>query len=122
MINQDHNHEEFKDLIKTIREQIRNARKAKGLTQAELANIVKISSNFVGLVERGARTPSFKTMSKIASALGLNLKELVGEIKAVPEGNDIMIEKIVSCLKGCTPREKKLIYGFIRVLAKERTG
>lgn len=110
------------DLIKTIRVQIKSARKILGLTQTEVANRVGISSSFLGLVERGGRTPSFQMMRRIASVLGLNLKKLVEEIEAVPKEKNEMTEKIDNYLQGSTPREKKLIYGFIQMLIKERNA
>lgn len=63
-------------------EQLRTARKAKGLTQVELAERVGISVNSVRLYEAGKITPNLETLKKIALALdvdaiGTNGKEFI---------------------------------------------
>lgn len=112
--------EKEEDLFQIARKQIKKVRVIKGLTQAEIARRVGISQNFVGLIERGARTPGFKTLSKIASVLGFSVKEIVQKIENVPREKDEYVERINGYLNSCTPSEKRLINGFIRVLIKER--
>ena len=108
------------DLFQIARKQIKKIRVMKGLTQAEIAHRVGISQNFIGLIERGERTPGFKTLGKIAFALGFSVKEIVQKIENVPKEKNGYVERINGYLNGCTPSEKRLINGFIRVLIKER--
>ena len=108
------------DLFAVARKQIKKIRVMKGLTQAEIAHRVGISQNFVGLIERGERTPGLKTLGKIASTLGFSIKEIIQKIENVPQEKDEYVERIKGCLNGCTPKEQRLVNGFIRVLIKER--
>ncbi|MBP7817131.1 MAG: helix-turn-helix transcriptional regulator [Phenylobacterium sp.] len=60
---------------------LRHWRKQKGLSQEELAGRSDLHRNYVGLVERGERNASIKTMFKLAHALGINVAQLCGEIR-----------------------------------------
>lgn len=44
-------------------------RKEKKLTQLELAERINVSSDFIGLMERGVNSPSFKTLEKLSNVL-----------------------------------------------------
>lgn len=52
---------------------IKETRKLKGHTQEELAEMVGLSPNFIGYLERGRQVPSLKTLGKIATALGVTV-------------------------------------------------
>ncbi len=53
-------------------------RKKKGYTQAQLAEMVGISSNYLSLIERGNKGQSYsmETLFKIAEALEITVSEL----------------------------------------------
>lgn len=53
-------------------------RKKKGYTQAQLAEMVGISSNYLSLIERGNKGQSYsmETLFKIAEALEITASEL----------------------------------------------
>lgn len=63
----------------TIGERIRKARKEAGLTQAQLAEILGISYVGVSQWESGKRNPKFETLEKIASALHVQIVDLLPE-------------------------------------------
>ncbi len=46
------------------------------LTQEQLAEAATISLDFLSLIERGQRGPSFPTMERLADVLGVEVKEL----------------------------------------------
>ena len=64
------------DLAKQLGKRIHLFRKQSGLTQAALADRVKISNEFMSGIERGAKLPSLLTLDKLAAALKVNLKDL----------------------------------------------
>lgn len=55
---------------------IRELRALKGLTQEELAEAVGVSTDFISLIERGQRAPSFENLERLAEALGVNVAGL----------------------------------------------
>lgn len=60
-----------------IGKQIREARKAAGLTQAELAQRVHLSRSHIGAIELDRYNPSLSTLTAIAAAVGKPIAELV---------------------------------------------
>jgi len=48
----------------------------KSLTQEQLAEATGISVDFISLVERGLRAPSFRTLERLAAVLDVDVKEL----------------------------------------------
>ena len=54
---------------------IRELRKEQNLTQSELAEKIGLSTNFIGMVERGERNITILKVFKIAAALSVSLAE-----------------------------------------------
>jgi transcriptional regulator with XRE-family HTH domain len=65
------------DLAKQLGRRIHLFRRQNGLTQAALAEKVKISNEFMSGIERGAKLPSLPTLEKLAGALRVSLKDLL---------------------------------------------
>jgi transcriptional regulator with XRE-family HTH domain len=61
--------------------EIRRHRKAKGLSQEELAELAGLNRNYVGFVERAERSPRAVTIFRLARALGVHPAELLREMK-----------------------------------------
>ena len=57
---------------------VRQHRRAISMTQERLAELVDVSIETIGKIERGVAAPSFDTVEKIASALGLPAPALFG--------------------------------------------
>jgi transcriptional regulator with XRE-family HTH domain len=58
---------------------IRKFRKQKGMSQEELADFAGIHRTYIGDVERGTRNIALVNMTKIATALGVPLSQLILE-------------------------------------------
>jgi transcriptional regulator with XRE-family HTH domain len=56
-------------LRKTFGLRLREVRLARGLTQEQLAEKLDVSLNFLNLIERGERAPSFVTLERITKVL-----------------------------------------------------
>jgi transcriptional regulator with XRE-family HTH domain len=54
-------------------------RENKNLSRAALAELSGLHQTYVGLLERGERSPNLDTAKAIASALGLSLSEMIAE-------------------------------------------
>lgn len=57
---------------------LKSLRTSKGLTQDELAKILKISRSTVGMYESGAREPDYETLESIADFFNVDIDYLLG--------------------------------------------
>lgn len=64
----------------TIGKNIRKYRKQLGMTQDELAEKAGLSTNYLGGVERGEKTPSLESFISITNALGVSSDMLLCDI------------------------------------------
>ena len=57
-----------------------------GLTQQELADQIRVSTSFVGHVERGTRKASLETLVALSNALGVGVDYLLaGSLQSSPD-------------------------------------
>ena len=49
----------------------------KGLTQIQLAEKSGVDRNYIGMLERGERNPSYLSLMKIANGLGISIFNLI---------------------------------------------
>lgn len=61
----------------SVGERIRAIRKAKGLTQQQLAELSGLDDAYIGSVERGERNFSIDTFEKVLVALNVTINELM---------------------------------------------
>ncbi len=70
---------ESKAFMEAFGERIRAARKAKGLSQSELAQATGLCVNSVGMIERGKKCPTVYTVQRICDSLNIAPGELFGQ-------------------------------------------
>lgn len=63
--------------LKTLGQTIRLKRENLGLTQNEVAERAGLDRNYIGMVERGERNPSYLSLIKIAKGLNLTVYQLI---------------------------------------------
>jgi len=56
---------------------LRNQRRKKGLSQAELARQIGVTPNYISLIEKGKKVPAVKTINKLALALDIPASSLL---------------------------------------------
>jgi transcriptional regulator with XRE-family HTH domain len=64
------------DIKRVLGTNIRTYRTQKGLTQEQLAEMVDMATNYLGLIEGGKKFPSADMLDNIAAALGKDTIEL----------------------------------------------
>lgn len=57
--------------------QVQKVRQSKGITQEELAADLAMHRTYIGLIERGQRNPTIRTLYKIAKALKVPASDLL---------------------------------------------
>ena len=56
---------------------VKAKRVKKGLTQFQLATLAGVDRNYIGMLERGERNPSYLSLLKIANGLKLSVAVLI---------------------------------------------
>jgi len=79
--------------------EIREARRSKKLTQAQVAENAEISISFLGHIERGTRKASLETIAKLCATLGIStdciLRSYSGlYIKTKFDGQNVSMEVV----------------------------
>lgn len=91
---------------------IREKRKAKGLTQEQLAEMAGVSSGYIGQVEREEMTPSIPVIALLVDILGIDANTLFFE-----ESEDVPLTREISLRASRLPKEKQeIILGIIGVI------
>ena len=65
-----------------VGQNVRRLRKARGLTQEELAHGADIDTRYVGGIERGEENPTVAVLGRLAEELGVHPAELLKEYSA----------------------------------------
>jgi transcriptional regulator with XRE-family HTH domain len=61
---------------------IRSRRKAAGWSQEALADEAGLHRTYVGMIERGERTPTIVVVKQLATALGTTMVDLIRELES----------------------------------------
>ena len=64
-------------LLVKLGSKIAEYRKAKNFSQEELGFLIKSARNYIGCIERGEKSPSIKTLQKIAKVLDVKVKDFI---------------------------------------------
>ncbi len=94
---------------------IRARREALGWSQAKLAEVIDLTPNYVGSLERGQALPTVQTLVVLAKALDTGPAELLGEIR---EG-DGWIDDLVVVARTVAPAQRRLALALVRAVATE---
>ncbi len=106
------------DLPKRLGNRIRELRTRAGLTQAQLADRVDVSHEFMSRLERGLKAPSLATIEKIAKALGIALSEFF-DFNAIPrDEKEAMLAGLHSLLAPVSMEKLKLVLEIAKTVMK----
>ena len=107
---------------RVIGRNIKEARKNKGLTQADVAERVGISLLHYGRLERGDRRAALEQIAAIARALEVSVSSLLeGCVEALNEdgtGGKTIGTEIDSIAAGCKKQTRETMVEVCRILAR----
>ena len=86
-------------------QRLREQRIKHGLTLEQLAEKSELSSNYIGMVERGLKEPGLATMVKLLNALNISADTLLCDL--VPSASHVTDDEIRKRLEGLTPIQEK---------------
>ncbi|WP_159887559.1 helix-turn-helix domain-containing protein [Paenibacillus puerhi] len=115
-------------LMRLVGEQLRLVRKARGLTQEELAEKCGLSFSYISDIERGSRNVTLESLDKLMVALDVMPSEVFNfkDIESVNAADDkrMMIEILRSLLVERRPDEVrfvlKMAQEFIQTVDNQR--
>lgn len=102
--------------LDTIGKNIRQFRIEKKMSQEDLAEKAGLSSNYIGMIERGEKIPSLTTFINILNSLGVSADMILTDVlnTGYMVKNSMLNEKI----EKLTPQDKVKIYEIIDILIK----
>ncbi len=99
-------------------EKISKLKKAKKMSQVELARITGISRDAISKYERGDVSPSVEYAKRIAEALGVSLDYLVSDSER-EEALDSEAVRRVREIQGLPPQEKDKVFSVVDALIRD---
>lgn len=102
--------------LDTIGKNIRQFRIEKKMSQEDLAEKAGLSSNYIGMIERGEKIPSLTTFINILNSLGVSADMILTDVlnTGYMVKNSMLNEKI----EKLTPQDRVKIYEVIDILIK----
>ena len=103
------------DIEHIIAENVKLYRKKGRLTQAQLAEQAKLSSDSVKRVEKGVITISLESFLRLAEVLGVPVTYLISErIEELPE-----MQQLHEIVQGKNEKQKRFLLHMLRQMAEE---
>lgn len=105
----------MKNNLKHVGENIRLARKKKGLTLEVLSGLSDVTESFLGMVERGASSLSIETLMALCDALDVTADSLLMEGREVDTRPSDKYDTLCTMLKNATDEELDFYINFVKL-------
>ena len=100
--------------LKSLGKNIKKFRIKRNLRQEDLAEKTNLSPNYIGMVERGEKTPSLESFIAILNALDVSADMVMSDVLNVwHKTKNSMLDEKISALK---PEDRELIYDVIETM------
>lgn len=93
-----------------IGEKIKILRKARGLTQEQLAELIGIDEKHLSRLEKGYHSPNYTLIKKLALALDIKLFPDIEQNYANIQPQDKITKKVLNIFKSAETENEKLCY------------
>lgn len=119
-------------LMRSIGRAAREARRARKLTQEDVADRLGVSAQFYGRIERGHALPSVPTLFRMAEVLDVSADDLLGDddagvedidqaaAQAYPELDNPRLRRIMRYLRRASPITLRVVRVVLDELTKAR--
>jgi transcriptional regulator with XRE-family HTH domain len=94
---------------------LRERREAVGWSQAELAEAVGVTPNYVGVIERGEKLPTLETVEAVSRALGVS----VGTLLADDAPDDPWARQAVALARAVPASHRDMTLAILRAIVAE---
>ena len=102
--------------LHTIGKNIQKYRKVQKMRQEDLAEQVDVSTNYIGMIERGEKIPSLETFLLIAKALSVSADRLLADTNY--NGYKVKDSLLAEKLEKLSPADRQQIYDVIDAMLK----
>lgn len=106
--------------LDTIGKNIRKYRTQKKLRQDQLAEKTDLSTNYIGMVERGEKVPALETFLKIANALEVSADMLLADVLYI--NYTVKDSLLADKLDKLNAEDRVKIYDVIDTMIKHSTN
>lgn len=102
--------------LDTIGKNIRKFREIKKLRQEDLAEKTDLTSNYIGMIERGEKIPSLETFINILNSLGVSADMVLSDV--LDNGYTVKDSLLNEKLEKLVPEDRNRIYEVIDTMMK----
>ncbi len=102
------------EVKKAFRKKLRTLRRERGISQEKLGEKADLHPTYIGMIERGEKSPTLDTIVKLAQALDVSLIELFN--LEMPTEEDFLKGKILALIERKTKSQKQLALKVLKGL------
>lgn len=102
--------------LDTISKNIRKFREIKKLRQEDLAEKTDLTTNYIGMIERGEKIPSLETFINILNSLGVSADMVLSDV--LDNGYKVKDSLLNEKLEKLVPEDRNRIYEVIDTMMK----
>lgn len=102
--------------LDTIGKNIRKFREIKKLRQEDLAEKADLTTNYIGMIERGEKIPSLETFINILNSLGVSADMVLSDV--LDNGYTVKDSLLNEKLEKLVPEDRNRIYEVIDTMMK----
>lgn len=102
--------------LDTIGKNIRIFREIKKLRQEDLAEKTDLTTNYIGMIERGEKIPSLETFINILNSLGVSADMVLSDV--LDNGYTVKDSLLNEKLEKLVPEDRNRIYEVIDTMMK----
>lgn len=102
--------------LDTIGKNIREFREIKKLRQEDLAEKTDLTTNYIGMIERGEKIPSLETFINILNSLGVSADMVLSDV--LDNGYKVKDSLLNEKLEKLVPEDRNRIYEVIDTMMK----
>lgn len=108
------------DLVRVFGHNLKRLRKSYGWTQERLAERLEVHVSYIGLLERGSRSPSLETAERAAKVFGLPGFEFFIDATVPDRRQQVSIEQLVELVRTAAPERRAVLYAAAKRLLEAK--
>ena len=100
---------------KTFGLKLKQLRKAKGLTQAQLAELAGLNEKHISKLELGIYKPNFDTLKRVLTTLNVSVEDVGIDLENVSINDNPFYIKSLQILNNADDKEIEFFYSLLKV-------